>query len=60
MAEAPERPGPLRRFSTRQADKRAALATQSWPVFFRNLGIEVAVVVGIVLVVTLLVLLVRG
>ena len=47
----PDTPGRFRRWTTRQADRRAELANQSWPTFFRNLAIETAAVVVIVLIV---------
>jgi hypothetical protein len=56
----PERPKPIRRFTTRQAEYRAALVKQPWPEFFRNLAVETAVVAALVLVTLLVIWLMRG
>jgi hypothetical protein len=39
---------PRRRFTVRRAERQAALASQPWPVFFRNLAIEIAIIAVIV------------
>ena len=51
--------GPWRRFTTRQAEKRAALVAQTWPEFFRTLGIEIAVIAAIIIVALIVVLVLR-
>jgi anti-sigma-K factor RskA len=57
---APKPRGVFRRFTTRSAEKRAALVQQSWPVFFRSLAIETAVVAVLVGAVVLIIWLTRG
>ena len=42
--------GTPRRYRVRRADKRAAMAAQSWPEFLHDLGIRFLVVGAIVLV----------
>jgi hypothetical protein len=56
----PERSTVLKRFTTRQAERRADLARQSWPEFFRGLAVETAVVAVLLLVALLVIWLFRG
>jgi hypothetical protein len=51
----PERLNPWRRLTTRQANRRAELAAQPWPAFFRRLAIETALIAGVVAIVALVV-----
>jgi len=44
----------------RGVERRARLATQSWPEFFKGLAIETAVIAAILLVILGVILLLRG
>ena len=44
-----------RSFTTRHAERRAALASQPWPAFFRGLAVRTAVIAALVCAAVLLV-----
>ena len=48
-------PGAARRYTTNRLEKRAAMARQSWPEFWRDLGMRFIVAIGAVLFVVLLI-----
>jgi len=53
IAPEPGVPGKAKRFSTARLEKRAVLARQSWPEFWRDLGMRFLVAGAVVLVVLL-------
>ena len=44
----------------RRIGRQSKLAQQSWPEFFKGLAVETAVIVGILLVVLVVILILRG
>lgn len=59
MAPEHQQPRKRRRFTTRHAEKSAALASQPWREFFRDLAIRTAAIIVIVLLVALIIWIVR-
>lgn len=51
VPDDPKAPRGLRRFTVKRAERHAAMAAQSWPDFFRDLGIRFAVAAAVVLVI---------
>lgn len=59
MASEHPQPRKRRSFTTRQAEKSAALAIQTWRGFFRDLAIRTAAIIAIVLLVALIIWILR-
>jgi hypothetical protein len=58
-ASTPQRPSKST-FTTRQAERRAALVSQPWPDFLRDLAVRFAVVLAVIVVLTVVFWLIRG
>jgi hypothetical protein len=51
---------PRRTWTTRSAERRAALARQTWSDFLRDLAVRIAIVAAVVIVLAVVVWLLRG